>query len=79
MYRIKTVYNCYNDKSLDLNCKMLFFDAAGPGRSFQAFVTLTLNLDKALPFACSTWILFSAADVVFFCWTCVEHLKLSDK
>ena len=43
------VYGSYNDKRLVLNCKILFFDVIGPGKSFQTLVPVLLKLDEALP------------------------------
>ena len=44
------MHGSYKDTRLFLNCKMLFFDVIGLGKSFPTLVPLLLKLDKALPY-----------------------------
>ena len=59
------MYGNYIDERLILNCKMLFFDLIGTGKSFQTLVPLLLKLEEALPLVSIT-MTFSAAAATFY-------------
>ena len=54
--KIQTGYNWYDDKRLVLNCRVLIFDIARPGKSFKSFPPCYFEFGKTFPLACSTQI-----------------------